>query len=716
MDADRVLFSPQWHGVAALKPRLRAHFRVRRTRSRGRWWFLLVDEASGRVHRLDEAAWAFIGLCNGERSVQTIWEAALARAPDGGLTQTEAVALLAQMRDAGLLQVDLPADAARLEQAARERRGHERAGRFNPFAFRVSLGDPTQLLKRWAPWAKRLPVGPLIVAWALLVGAAALYALSCVPQIAAHAGAWLRTPRYLLLMWLLYPPMKALHELGHALAVRRFGGQVREVGITLMLLTPVPYVDASASNAFVRRGQRALVDAAGIMVELALAALALFVWSSVTDGLLRDAAFVVMFIGGASTLLVNGNPLVRMDGYHLLSDAADLPNLAQRSHAWWHARWRRLLTGRAGPPLQTAPGEAPWLVLYAPASWLYRAVFSVWLVGWLGSVHAWLGDAAALLCAWQLLLAPLVVARSRLQMPLLDLAARRRVRRISAAAVFSVLGVAVLLPLPDVSGAQGVVWLPEDAWVRAGTDGQFVRLLAAPGDPVRRGQVIAELVDEQVVAERDAASGRAEALTAQLYAELVEGQERSHALATQLEAAQAALAALDTRVQALRVQAPADGRFVVERPEDLPGRWLQRGAPIGYVLPPALQTVRIALPGEDARAVARNLQRIELRAWDAPGRIVQARPQITVPAATRRLYSKALGTAYGGDIVVDPADSEETTAREPVVAIDVIAQEPLGSRIGTRVSVRLVRGEAPLAAQLARRLRQLTLGHFKAEE
>lgn len=716
MDADRALFSPHWHAVAQLKPRVRAHVRVRRTRSRGRWWFLLVDEANARVHRLDPTAWAFVGLCNGERSVEAIWEANLASTPDGSVTQNEAIALLAHLRDAGLLQVDLPVDAAQLAETARASREKERASAFNPFAFRVRLGDPSALLSRWAPWAVRLPTEPLLAAWVLLVGAAALCALLEAPQISAHAALWMGTPRYLLLLWLLYPPMKALHECAHAVVVRSFGGQVREVGITLMLLTPLPYVDASASNAFVRRQERALVAAAGIMVELALAALALFVWVNVADGLLRDAAFVVMFIGGASTLLVNGNPLVRMDGYHLLTDVADLPNLSHRSQAWWHARWRRALTGRPGTPLRPAPGEAPWLVLYAPVSWLYRAVLAVWIVGWLGSVQAWLGEAVAVLFAWQLLGAPLLAARARLRDSPLNLAARRRARRIGVASAAALLGVAVLLPLPDISGARGVVWLPEDAWVRTGTEGEFVRLLAEPGQQVRRGQDIAELVDEQVVAEKAAARERLHALTAQLYAELAGGQAKSGALAAQIEAAQASLAALEARVQGLRLKSPADGRFSVDRPEDLPGRWLQRGAAIGYVLPAALTTVRIALPGEDARAVASHLSRVELRTWDQPGRVVRAEPRLTVPAATRRLPAKTLGTAYGGDIVVDPADKEETATREPIVVLDLEAQEPLGLRIGTRVSVRLVRGDAPMAVQLARRARQLMLGHFNAGE
>jgi putative peptide zinc metalloprotease protein len=390
--------------------------------------------------------------------------------------------------------------------------------------------------------------------------------------------------------------------------------------------------------------------------------------------------------------------------------------LSQRSQAWWHARWHRAFTGQAAPQPQPAPGEAPWLVLYSPVSWLYRAALSVWIVGWLGSVQAWLGEAAGALFAWQLLVAPLLAARTRLQESSLDLAARRRARRLGVAAGGTMLCGAVLVALPDVSSARGVVWLPEDAWVRASTEGEFVRLLAVPGEEVRRGQDIAELVDEQVVAEQEAARERVQALTTQLYAELTGGHAQSRALVAQIEAAQASMAALQTRVQGLRVKSPAGGRFSVDRPDDLPGRWLQRGATIGYVLPPVLTTVRIALPGEDARAVARHLRRIELRTWDEPGRVVLAKPDITVPAATRRLHAKALGTSYGGDIVVDPADKDETATREPIVVLDLEAQEPLGLRIGTRVSVRLVRGDAPLAVQLARRVRQLTLGHFNAEE
>lgn len=714
MQLDRSLFSQHWHKVAALKPRLRRHVNVRCRWSRGQRWYLLIDEATRRVHRLDEAAWSFLGLCNGERTVEAAWEASLARQADASLTQNEAVTLLTRMRDAGVVHLDLPADGARLaEQGGQQEQRRIRAG-VNPLAFRLPLGDPTRWLDALLPLAGRWPAAPVLVVWALLVGAALLCAIAQAPMLADHGARWLPTQRYLLLMWLLYPPIKALHELGHALVVRRLGGEVREIGLTLLLLMPVPYVDASAANGFERRRDRALVSAAGIMVELALAAVALLVWLSVETGLARDIAFVIFFIGGASTLLVNGNPLIRMDGYFVLCDVLDLPNLADRSRGWWRERGRRWFTGLHGFGPVPARNEAPWLAFYAPLSWLYRAAMAVWIVSWVGSIHAWLGAAAALLLIWQLLLGPLIKSMGQMRLSTLPRPARNRARVRLGLVVVALLG-AVAFPVPDVSRAHGVVWLPEDAWVRTGTEGLVLRLVALPQAVVSKGDVIAELADDQLLAERDGARVRLAALSSQLYAELGSAPSRSMALAAQIEAAQSALEALEARVQALSVRAPADGQLVVERPSDLPGRWIARGTPIAYVVPPALRTVRIAVQHEDARNLAGALKQVELRSWDAPGRVVRASHDVVVPAATRRLPSPALGDAYGGHIVLDPSDANQSTARDPIAVFDVIADEPIGQRIGTRVSVRMVLGETPLAMQVLRRLRQWTLRHFRAD-
>ena len=126
--------------------------------------------------------------------------------------------------------------------------------------------------------------------------------------IRVFAAVHMLTPRFLLLMWLVYPFVKALHELGHGLAVKAWGGEVRETGISLLLLVPVPFVDASAASAFPEKRRRMLVGAAGIMVELLLAAGALLIWTHVSDGVVRDIAFIVMVIGGMSTVLVQRQP------------------------------------------------------------------------------------------------------------------------------------------------------------------------------------------------------------------------------------------------------------------------------------------------------------------------------------------------------------------------------------------------------------------------
>ena len=131
--------------------------------------------------------------------------------------------------------------------------------------------------------------------------------------LSVHWEARFLDPGNLLSLWLLYPLVKGLHELGHGFATRHWGGEVHEMGVMLLVFTPVPYVDASASSAFPSRNQRMVVAAAGIMVELLLTGVALLLWSYSDPGLLRDLCFNVLVIGGVSTLLFNGNPLLRFD-------------------------------------------------------------------------------------------------------------------------------------------------------------------------------------------------------------------------------------------------------------------------------------------------------------------------------------------------------------------------------------------------------------------
>ena len=163
----------------------------------------------------------------------------------------------------------------------------------------------------------------------------------------------------------------------------------------------MPYVDASASAGFRSKYQRAAVAAAGIFVEVLLASLALYLWLIVEDGVVRAAAFDVMVVSGLSTVLVNGNPLFKFDGYFVLADLIEIPNLAQRSIQFWGSLIERHAFGvdkKRAVPL--APGESLWLFAYAPASFAYRVVVLVGISLFVATNYLILG---VLLAVWVLI-------------------------------------------------------------------------------------------------------------------------------------------------------------------------------------------------------------------------------------------------------------------------------------------------------------------------
>ena len=711
MTTPEPLLSNAWYRVADLRARLDLRVACVRQVVRGQVWHVLTEPGSGRQVRLNAPAYAFAGRCDGAACVDQIWQQLQGSMGDTAPTQEDILQLLAHLQRAGVMQFDsAPNLAAMFDRRGSEKRRRRRAW-INPLAMRLRLIDPTRLLDRLAPRLQFLFSGAALMLWALAVALAAFACALDWPALRA-AATHLDAPRSVLLMWLCYPPLKALHELAHALAVRRYGGAVHDSGITLFLFTPAPYVDASAASSFDRRHQRIAVSAAGIMLELGVAALAAAVWLAVEPGLVRDIAFVTLFICTVSTLLFNGNPLLRFDAYYVLCDALDLPNLAQRSNAWWAASARRLLLGEAGMADQLfARGERKWLICYAPLSFAYRTILLSTLVLWLGA-KSWLaGAAVAILFALWLLWRPLA-AFGRLLESALPAPARRRALATAGCAALCAGLILFALPLPSSTVAQGVVWPPEHAQVRAVSAGFIASLAEDDAAAVAPGQLLVSLSEPALEAEVAKKRSQLAGLKAQQYMALLRDPLAASNLALDIARTDAELARAGEQLAQLLVRAGSHGHLVLPRAADLPGSFAAKGTMLGYILAPGPANVRAVLSEDDAQRVHARARQVEIRLAEAIEQVLPAALLREPPAATRVLPSASLGERAGGRFATDPADHDGLRTIDPVFLLDVTIASQLPARIGGRVWLRFDLGYEPLGTRWLRRLRQLLLRHF----
>lgn len=706
------LVSESWYRVAPLRPSLVGGLKIVRQRVRDQLWHILVEPGSGRQLRLNPSAYAFAARCDGRATVEDLWQAALRQQGDQAPTQDDLLRLLAQLFRTGMVQFDAAPHLSLLFARRNEDEEKRRQGFINPLALRMRLFDPSRLLDALLPRVAALPVAALWAAWALAVLVAAMAAAVAFPQLKADALRVMATPSSYALAWLAWPLVKSLHELAHALAVRRFGGAVHEVGLSLLLLTPAPYVDASAANAFPSARQRALVSAAGILVELAIAALAVFAWSILSPGALRDAMTVVILICTISTFVFNANPLMRMDGYYLLCDLLQLPNLALRSQAWWSSAWRHLLGAEAPLPAGTlAAGESKWLALYAPLSLAYRLALLAALIGWVGR-HSWLAGwcVALALVAWLAVSAGRFLLRSMAVAP--DAVTRRRVAMGGLGALAAAMLLLFVVPMPASVVSPGVVWPPDRAQLRPEVAGFVQDRAVANGTPVEQGDVVLQLADPDLVAQHDKTQGERSGLLAQQYQALLEDPARAGDLNEQIARNDAELEHAQRQLAALDVRAQSAGRTVWPHEQDMEGTYVQRGAMVGYVLGPEPAQVRVVLRDEDLLRVRGRVRSVEVRTVDAPWTGRAARLLGETPAATRQLPSAALGDRNGGPVAVDPADKDGIKTQAPVFLLDVVVPELTSEQIGGRAWVKLVLPPEPLGWQLARTVRQLLLRQF----
>lgn len=704
-------FSESWYRIAGQRICLRPDVIVQRQTFRGERWMVLQNPFSNQFFRIRPAAYEFVARLRRDRTVQEAWQECLDRFPDEAPGQESVIQLLSQLYFANLLQYEGGSDTAQLfRRYERTRQRETRARLLNIMFMRFPLLDPDQFLVRTLPLVRVLlsPVGALL--WLGVVGTAIKLVIDHWPELQEQTQGVLAPSN----LFLLYGGMilvKTVHEFGHAYFCRRFGGEVHVMGIMLMIFTPMPYVDATSSWGFRERWKRVLVGAAGMIVELFVAALAVFVWVNTGPGTVHSLAYNMMFVASVSTIIFNINPLLRYDGYYILSDLLEIPNLYQKSLKHLRHLAERYLFGirKSESPSQSRR-EKSWLTSYGILSSVYRIVVFTGILLFVADRFLLIGLLMAAICLISWVMVPVIkLVKYLAASPALE---RHRVRAVavSAAIAFCLFAALNLIPFPSHFRAPGVVQSREWTEVVNDTTGRLQAVMAQPGTRVTRGQVLLQLKNEALDFERQGAQASYQEIQDRLRQARRDAAANLKPLLSRLESAEKRLQRLDQDQASLTIRARQDGVWVSPQIHESLGRWLVRGTSLGLLLDPAAFEFTATVAQEDGDSLfgARNL-RAEARLFGESAKTLPLGALTIVPTEQSRLPSPALGWNAGGEVRVAPDDPQGTRAAEPFFEVRAPLAGPSTAVLlhGRAGKIRFDLEPEPLLPRWMRRLRQL---------
>lgn len=347
------------------EPRLRDDLLVSKQSSRDEICFVLKDPSTGRFFRLREAEYRIARFLNGADPLDVVRERAtllLGSEPEPG----ELESFVAQLRRQGLL-----ARVGDAQPAAARRRSL----RGNVLYLRVKAFDPSQIFDWLLPRVELcFTRGAVIVGLLTILFGLTITLTSRDQMMADLRPLW--GAHGLLLVWVSILTVTVIHEFAHGLTCRHFGGEVRELGFLLIYFQPAFYCNVSDSWLFPRRAHRLWVMAAGGFAELVMWGLAAMVWRVAEPGTWVGAGALVIVLTSAVRQFFNLNPLIKLDGYYLLSDALEIPNLRARAFGYLKHHVKRALGFDATPLEKPSARERRIFVVYG----LVAAAFSYWLL------------------------------------------------------------------------------------------------------------------------------------------------------------------------------------------------------------------------------------------------------------------------------------------------------------------------------------------------
>lgn len=563
----------------------------------------------------------------------------------------------------------------------------QRVSRYLPLLLsqRITLLDADALAARGVGLFGRAFTPAGVAVWLMLVVSAALIMLWHRAEFVGELRR-LFSPQSWPLMAALWCLIKVAHEAGHAIAARRQGVRVGRAGVLLFLFAPLAFVEVTDAWRLPRRWSRVQIALAGMYVELAIAALAAWLWWSDPSDLLRHLAVQVVVLGGPATLLVNANPLLRLDGYYVMADMLDIPNLRMHGRSQLSAQLQSWLLGRPAPPRLLTGWRGDVAVVHAACSILFQIV---WMSGLVISVSLWAGGLGVLL--------GLVAVLTWFVLPVWRWVqgirssedwqrSRPRVLALLTAGG-AVLVVLMAMPSPLGRRVPVVVRYRDEQVARAASDGFVVAVLVDAGQRVVAGDVLVELDDPELKVQRDQLALDAEA--ARLRSRRLSRDGQVALASAELERHAGllrSLVELDRQLASLRVRAQRDGVVCSRNPQRLTGRYVQQGDVLVSIGEEANKEVLASIESSDLEAYlqAGRQQRaclVRLRGGQR-FRLIPAAPK---PRVRQSIPHPALAAPVGGPLAVEPHSESADGSAYRLIAPRSESCSPLSAAVSQQL-------------------------------
>ena len=696
---------------------------------RGELSYVAKDPVSLSYYRLGEVEYVVLKCFQKGLSVEET-QHAVHEQTGAEVSAREIYKFVEQLKGSNLLKSKSMADVRRLSRQKRMRkRGKIKQLVSNYLFITIPVWDPDRVLNKLLPYFRKILRPSLFLAWLALALTALWIIITNFSTLVANAFSLLSGWNLLILSGVIFS-IKLFHEMGHALTCKHFGGEVHAIGPAFLVFQPCMFTDTSDAWLLPSKWDRISVTAAGIIVEIMLASIAAIVWMSSEPGMLKQVAYTTMVACSISTLLFNANPLLRFDGYYILSDLLEIPNMRVKTVNYLGYLFDRYLLGIQKSPPPMNEGDEWTYVAYGVARFVYR-IFIVFSIGlFLYSLFEPLGVFMWATTVYGMILAPIWKRGKELARHYRFGAVRTRYILIIVL-LFAGLAGLWFIPIDYTIQAPVVVAPSNMSVVRTAAPGKVKEIHVKEGQEVEEGQLLVQMSNPDLRYQAEQTRAKIREVEAQLRSALAEDAAAYQIQLKEKKKLTERLEELEKKIKRLELRAPTDGiivdlhqqeigaqnsmhQFVQNPYQDkkasltrLEGTWMKPGTGlVGVANRKELRFEAFAYehdisslsPGLDMKCMLRN----------CPDKIFETNITAIVPVDVKKIENVGITLADVGYIPVQPSQQGGGGSQKPLVTLYVVRSRVPGEKckasLGQTGKARIRYGSGPMGSFYFQRL------------